>query len=135
CGTRPRAAGSGGGRLSQDSGLPQWGGALREGGLKTGGSRNGDPRNGLLFARRLPSADPPRAVRGASESRRPRRIGPRQRDDLAAGVLAERRHEDRSSVITSDDANSDHRRVSGARRSGPASQARLGTTIGAMALN
>ena len=85
-----------------------------------------DLRNGRLFDHCLPIAEPTGDVRGPSELRRPRRVGSRQRDDLAAGVLAERRDEDRSAVITPDDAYSDHRRVSVGCRSGPAPQARVG---------
>ena len=78
---------------------------------------------GDYYQRRLNTS---RDIRSPSEFRRPRLVGSRQRNDLAARILAECWDENRSPVITSDDTNSDHRRVSVGRCSGPAPQARVG---------
>src|SRR5262249_60717983 len=96
------------------------------GGVGAAAHRPGTPPTARFSAIARQPPRPRRAVGARTNPRRARGIGPRQRNDLAAGVLAERRDEDRSPVITPDDANSDHRRVSVGRRSGPASQARVG---------
>src|SRR5262249_56592005 len=47
-----------------------------------------------------------------SDLDRPRCVGPRQRDNLAAGITAECRNEDCSAVIAADDSDADHDGVS-----------------------
>src|SRR5262249_5899120 len=79
--------------------------ALGDGGLEMGRYCHGDHCNRWLVNYCLPVPKPVRNVFRAGEFGRACRVSSPQRDDLAAAVRAECRHQYRSSVIAADDAN------------------------------
>ena len=112
----------GGERLLDEDGLSEIERAARDLRLQRRGNRDGDDRNGAVFDQRPPVAQPARDIRRAGKLGGPRRVGSRERHDLAARVGAKCRQQHVSPVIAADDAHADHGDLSAARNSGPGSR-------------
>jgi hypothetical protein len=84
-----------------------------------GRHRNSDHRNVRIVDQCLPTTEPPRDICSLREPICPLHVASCQRDNLAAGIIAECRDEDGSAVIAPDDANANHDRFSTDRYSRP----------------
>jgi hypothetical protein len=98
----------GGKRLLEEDGFPELERALRDGGLQVRWYRHRDHCNRGLLDQCLPAVERPCDIHSPRKFCRPGSLGSRQRDNLATRISAECRHEDRSPIIASDDADADH---------------------------